>query len=316
MRLAKLSSLYQRHRILQPKTKSNYEVAVTSLAGFIGVDPCIGDISEDLLLDYRQEILSTRTPVTFNTYRRHLSALFNFAVKKDLMASNPFSEVKAAPVPKRKPKTIPISVIQEIVDFLAKSGDKYDETISQNASLAPRWFWLVVVKTLYHSAIRRKQLVELRLKDINFEEKLIRLRSEGSKTLREWDIPLPDAIFDDLKFLYCRVIQLRGRYDEEQQLFCYPLVADRLGRFKKPEMSVDNLSKWFARLSLLLGRKISPHRIRHTTATELARKTENMRLVQEILGHTDLRTTYTYVDAEISSMRHLMGDMRQLVSVL
>jgi site-specific recombinase XerC len=48
----------------------------------------------------------------------------------------------------------------------------------------------------------------------------------------------------------------------------------------------------------------------------MARNTENIRLVQEILGHTDLRTTFIYVQPDFGSMRHLMGGMTKLVNAL
>lgn len=316
MQLEKLLSQYQKHQILRPKTTSHYQGVVSLLVKFVGRDPELGDITVDLLLDFRKHVLAKCSAVTFNNYRRHLSALFNFAIRHGYMSKNPFIDVKGAPVPRRKPKTIPIASLQAIIDFLAKSGDKYDEGEVCGEVLSPRWFWLIVIKTFYYSAIRRRQLVELRLKDINFEDRLIRLRSEGSKTLREWDIPLPEALVDDLKFLVVKVVEKLGRFDEDHQLFCYPLLSNRPGQFKSKEMTVEHVANGFKRLSLFAECRISPHRIRHTTATELTRKTENIRLVQEILGHTDLRTTFIYVEPEIREMRSLMGEMRELVSAL
>jgi integrase len=315
MKLDALLSEYRKHQILQPKTFCNYEQVVESFAKFIGRNPKLEELTVDMMLDYRQDILSRCTAITFNNYRRHLCALFNFAVKRGSMAENPFRDVKSAPTPQRKPKTIRIALLQEIIDYLSKSGDKYDETESVQIGITPRWFWLVAVKTLYYSAIRRKQLVELRLKDIDFEKKVIRLRTEGSKTLREWDIPLPEPLSDDLRYLYDRVIETIGRYNGEQQLFCYPLLSKH--RFSKSrEMTVGHVSQMFRKLTKLFELPISAHRIRHTTATEMARNTENIRLVQEILGHTDLRTTFIYVQPDFGSMRHLMGGMTKLVNAL
>lgn len=316
MQLEKLLSQYQKHQILRPKTESHYQGVVSLLIKFMQRDPHLADITVDVLLDFRRHVLSKCSAVTFNNYRRHLSALFNFAVRQHYMTVNPFADVKAAPVPRRKPKTVPIGLLQEIIDFLAKSGDKYDEGHVEREILSPRWFWLIVIKTFYYSAIRRRQLVELRLKDINFDDRLIRLRSEGSKTLREWDIPLPDPLVDELKFLRARVIDKLGRYDEDQQLFCYPLISNNPERFKAKEMTVDHVTNGFKRLTRLMEQRVSAHRIRHTTATELSKKTENIRLVQELLGHTDLRTTFIYVEPEIGEMRNLMGGMRELVSEL
>lgn len=315
MKLDALLSEYRKHQILQPTTILHYGKVVESFTKFVGRNPELAELTVDMMLDYRLDILSRCTAITFNNYRRHLCVLFNFAVKRGAMERNPFADVKPAPTPQRKPKTIQIALLQEIIDFLSKSGDKYDETESVQIGITPRWFWLIAVKTLYYSAIRRKQLVELRLKDIDFDKKVIRLRSEGSKTRREWDIPLSDALSTDLRYLYDRVIETIRRYDGEQQLFCYPLLSNH--RFSTSrEMTVDHVAQMFRKLTKLFERPISAHRIRHTTATEMARNTENIRLVQEILGHTDLRTTFIYVEPDFGSMRHLMGGMTKLVNAL
>ena len=81
-------------------------------------------------------------------------------------------------------------------------------------------------------------------------------------------------------------------------------------------MTGEHVATMFKRLSKRFDRPVSAHRIRHTTATEMVRNTENIKLVQEILGHTDLRTTFMYVEADIGSMRHLMGGMTKLINEL
>lgn len=315
MQLEALLELYRKHQLLQSASSHHYGSVVTSVENFMGADPALDQLTPELFLEYRRAILSRCSPVTFNNYRRHLSALFNFAVSKKLMTENPFKCVKSAPVPKRKPKTVAVGYLQEIIDFLAQSGDKLD-SVTECGPLTPKWFWLIVVKTLYYTGIRRRQLTELRLDDVDFEKKLIRLRAESSKTKNEWHIPLNEALIPELLYLRGRVIKTMGKFDPEQQLFCYPLFSQRPHRFKDLRMTGEHVTNWFKRITQSMGKRISPHRIRHTAATELARKTKNIRLVQEILGHSDLRTTFIYIEPEMDEMRKLMTDMTNLSNTL
>ena len=69
-------------------------------------------------------------------------------------------------------------------------------------------------------------------------------------------------------------------------------------------MTVGQVSCTFQRLSTALGIRISPHRLRHTIATEAAPK--DIRALQEFLGHTSILTTMQYVHPDLDRMRSLL----------
>ena len=73
-------------------------------------------------------------------------------------------------------------------------------------------------------------------------------------------------------------------------------------------MTVDQLSGTFERLSKTLGIRITPHRLRHTMATELAAR-KDIRTLQQLLGHTDIQTTMQYVHPDMDRMRNLLDGM-------
>ncbi len=76
------------------------------------------------------------------------------------------------------------------------------------------WFWLTVVNTLRYTGMRLNQLLHLRLKDVCPEEKWIDLRAEGSKTHREWRIPVARQLQPQLQRLLDEAVR-RGATPED-----------------------------------------------------------------------------------------------------
>lgn len=132
----------------------------------------------------------------------------------------------------------------------------------------PAWFWAIVIRTFYYTGIRRRQLVELRWEDINFDDATIHLRASSSKTHREWFIPIAEPLLAELEnLLLVTIDRIQCKPPRHSQVFNVTLFHDR---FKGKQMTVDQLSGAFERLSKALGVRITPHRLRHTMATELA----------------------------------------------
>ena len=132
----------------------------------------------------------------------------------------------------------------------------------QNAR--PAWFWAIVIRTFYYTGIRRRQLAELKWEDINFDDGTIHLRASSSKTHREWFIPIAEPLLPELEnLLLVTTDRIQREPPGHSQVFNVTLFHDR---FKGNQMTVDQLSGTFERLSKTLGIRITPHRLRHTMA--------------------------------------------------
>jgi integrase len=218
-----------------------------------------------------------------------MKTLFNFALRRGWVKANPFLDVKALACSKRK-KIVAKQVLVEALTILD----------SEKAPVSPGWFWSAAFKLLFFPGIRRRQLAELRWRDLDFCRETIVLRTEGSKTRREWEIPMPPQCVEALVELRKRSLQ-RHRKLEDRQVFWIQLF-DR--RYAGTELSVEQVSYAFTRLSRRLGNKISPHRLRHTMATDLAQGTNpDLKSLQYLLGHTELALTMEYVHPEMGQLR-------------
>lgn len=152
-------------------------------------------------------------------------------------------------------------------------------------------FWrdVAILELLYASGLRATELCELKVRDLNLQVMCVRVMGKGNK---ERVVPLGRAARDALAnyLAACRPALERGPSD---------LVF--LSRTGKP---LERVALWmlvekYGRRSGLLKR-ISPHTLRHCFATHLISGGADLRVVQELLGHSDISTTqiYTHVDQD------------------
>ncbi len=148
---------------------------------------------------------------------------------------------------------------------------------------------VAILELLYASGLRATELCQLKLRDVNLQVGCVRVLGKGNK---ERIVPLGRAAHEAI-----------GRYLDE----CRPKLARRpselafLSRTGKP---LDRIALWmlvekYGRSSGLL-RHVSPHVLRHCFATHLLSGGADLRVVQELLGHSDISTTeiYTHVDQD------------------
>ena len=152
-------------------------------------------------------------------------------------------------------------------------------------------FWrdVAILELLYASGLRATELCELTLRDLNLQVMCVRVLGKGNK---ERVVPLGRAAHDALAnyLSACRPGLERA-----------PSELVFLSRTGKP---LERVGLWmmvekYGRRSGLLKR-ISPHTLRHCFATHLISGGADLRVVQELLGHSDIATTqiYTHVDQD------------------
>lgn len=243
-------------------------------------------------------------PVTYNGYVRYLKLLNRWAVDEGLMQKNWFERIKFAPIPVRRPKGLEDEV------FIA--AFHYLKTHPQ--ALSPSWFWQIVIRFFYSTGIRRRQLVSIEMQDLDLENKVLIANHRGSKTHREWEIPLTDTIIPDLEYLIQKNEDALGRpMEPEDRLFNVCRFNPRYAPDKNNPnaMTRESVTGFMKRLSRQIGMTIGAHRIRHTTATVLCNPENDdepdLFSVQHILGHTMLSTTRGYVHTKLSRPRKLLN---------
>src|SRR5205814_64778 len=146
---------------------------------------------------------------------------------------------------------------------------------------------VAILELLYASGLRATELCELKLRDVNLQVGVVRVLGKGHK---ERIVPLGRAAAEAIvRYLFDCRSKLERRANE--RLF--------LSRSGKP---IERVALWmlvekYARRSGIL-KSVSPHTLRHCFASHLLSGGADLRVVQELLGHSDIQTTqiYTHVD--------------------
>lgn len=215
-----------------------------------------------------------------STISRKLSSLrtfYKYLVLNNKVESNPFLLVSSPKKEKRIPKFINYNNMEEILNvpnIKTKEGQRER----------------VILEVLYASGVRVSELVNIKLKDIDFSNKNILILGKGSKERL--------VSFGDYALEYINLYLKEGR-----NLLLDGVKSDYLIVGKKSEklttrrveQIIDDIIK---RTSIKLN--ITPHMFRHTFATHLLDNGCDLLVVQELLGHVSLSSTeiYTHVSNE------------------
>lgn len=215
-----------------------------------------------------------------STISRKLSSLrtfYKYLVLNNKVESNPFLLVSSPKKEKRIPKFINYNNMEEILNvpnIKTKEGQRER----------------VILEVLYASGVRVSELINIKLKDIDFSNKNILIFGKGSKERL--------VSFGDYALEYINLYLKEGR-----NLLLDGIKSDYLIVGKKSEklttrrveQIIDDIIK---RTSIKLN--ITPHMFRHTFATHLLDNGCDLLVVQELLGHASLSSTeiYTHVSNE------------------
>ncbi|WP_175576911.1 tyrosine-type recombinase/integrase [Yersinia enterocolitica] len=297
---------------LRPATEWSYRKVINSFRRYTGDNLLPGEVNRLTVLNWRRYVLNEQglSSITWNNKVAHMRAIFNHALLHDFVSlkENPFNGVIARPDVKRK-KTLTQSEIKRI--YLLMEAREREETIGiiekSRCALRPAWFWLTVVDTLRYTGMRQNQLLHIRLGDVNLEEHWISLRAEGSKNHKEYRVPIAGVLRPRLEQLLVAAVARRA--NQEDQLF-------NVSRFNgRKDVVTDNmdyplLRAFFRRLSVKCHCTISPHRFRHTIATEMMKSPDrNLKSVQALLGHSSVAVTLEYVEGDINSIRQALEEV-------
>lgn len=261
---------------LQVMTVKNYQ---DDLKQFFLHYPNKRDTSDlygtDVLDFFRYEISNG---LSVSTCLRRLSSIksfYNYLNAEGIIAEE-IPEMDAIKRPERLPTCLSIEQVEELLNAPDTSTP---DGLRDKAML----------ETMYASGLRVSELLSLELSRINLNAGIIMIKGKGAK---ERKVPLGDFAKDYI-IEYVNTVRdnIKGKKDKYLFLNKYGKQLSRQYFFKA--------IKKYARLAGI-EENISPHTLRHCFATHLLENHADLRVVQELLGHTNIATTeiYTHISTK------------------
>ena len=214
-----------------------------------------------------------------STISRKISSLksfYKYLNLKGIMSHNPMSTIKYPKKEKLLPKFIQYNELEELlkVSKEGKFGDRNN----------------LIIELLYDTGVRVSELVNIKISDIDFDNKKIRIMGKGS--YERFAFFGENGYIALKKYMDGLRIQL---LDNKSSDF---LILNKDGGKITPRGVAKIIDSMIKNTSLKL--KISPHTLRHTFATHLLDNGCDIRSVQEMLGHKNINSTqvYTHVTSE------------------
>lgn len=205
-----------------------------------------------------------------------LKSFYNYMINKEYVSVNPSVNIKYPKKEKKLPNFIQYNELGEILK-VSKEGEFGDRNN-------------LIIELMYASGVRVSELVNIKLSDIDFSRKQIRIMGKGSyERFVFYGEYASNALENYINGL--RKVLLRGKGSEY-------LILNKDGNkitTRGIAKIIDNIIKLAA-----IKTKVSPHTLRHTFATHLLDSGCDLRSVQELMGHKNINSTevYTHVTSE------------------
>lgn len=214
------------------------------------------------ILDLREKKYSA-TSVTRKI--ASLRGFYKWLCANEICTQNPTLTLEQPKIPKKLPKVMTISEIENIL--------REDLTKTQR----------LIVELLYGGGLRVSELVGLKTNSIDLNANYLRCSGKGSK---ERLVPLGSKAKEALKnYFEHRDFLVKKHNLDSKNLF----ISDS-GRF----LTRQDIYNFIHEQGKKINKNISPHTLRHSFATHLLENGADLRIVQELLGHSDVSTTQLY----------------------
>lgn len=220
---------------------------------------------------------------------RELSSLrsfFRYLRREDYISSDLFKRISLLRTERKLPTFVPETRMVPLLDNLREKSFEGNFYEQRNA---------LIITLFYSCGIRLAELQNIHIGDFSADMMSLNVRGKGDK---QRVIPLlpemPQRVNLFLEQLRSREISTRSSsfliVSEEGK----PLSRSTIQRIVKAQLSEANVQ----------GKK-SPHVLRHTFATHLLNKGADMRDIQELMGHSSLKTTQCYTHNSISQLQEV-----------
>lgn len=216
-----------------------------------------------------------------NQYITSIKKFMKFLKREGYIVADPSEDIEYI----RLPKTLPKEALT-YTEFR-----KLIRQIDEQTSLGYRD--RTIIEVLYSSALRRNELLNLRLKDIDYEGGYCRVTGKGNK---ERVVPIGKVACQYLES-YIKGVRLSFRNSNKSEYVFLSQKGNRIG-----EVALKDLIDKYAGMAGI-EKHITPHTFRRSAATGMIRNNANAMLVRDMLGHDSMEAINQYIDLTIVDLK-------------
>ena len=263
-------------RGLSPQTWVSYLEDLQAFFNYFSDKKDTSDLLETDLYEFLKFELSLGKSVSTALRRLSSTRSFYLFLKKEGYFTGNIPDIETP----KKPKHLPNCLSEEEIDRLLETPD-----LTSPSGIRDR----AMLETMYSSGLRVSELLNLKRGQVNLNKCIITVFGKGAK---ERKVPIAEYAVEYIK-KYINEVRNKSEFKKSDYLFLNksgnPL--SRVYFFKKV--------REYAELAGI-EMTISPHTLRHSFATHLLNHGAQLRMVQGMLGHTNIATTqiYTHVSSE------------------
>jgi integrase/recombinase XerD len=276
---------------LSENTLSAYRSDLTKFALFLAKQSETDNLVQ--LVDFEQDVLNQYLAIRYDgglsgrstsRFLSSLRSLCQFMLRQKIRSDDPVSLLQNPKLPQSLPKTLTES---QVIDLL--NAPKIDDPIQLRDK--------AMLEVLYATGLRVTELVSLRLDQLSLQQGVVRVTGKGSKDRL---VPLGEEAID---WVSTFLKQGRGALLKSESDIIFP---------SKRGVAMTRQTFWH-RVKLYsqianIQTDLSPHTLRHAFATHLLNHGADLRVVQMLLGHSDLSTTQIYTHVATERLQKLVAE--------
>ncbi len=239
----------------------------------------ITNITQKDILEYLEYL--SQEGISTTSIARKLTTIKNFhsfLYQREFIEHDVASSIERPKLRKSLPKVLTVEEVDRLLDVPLNTIFDYRDK--------------AMLELMYATGLRVSELLNLTLNDIDFESCIVRCMGKGKK---ERIIPIGEYVLDSMRqYLEKRPKLYLMKRDEHLFLNNHGKGLSRSSFFKMIKRRLQSCN---------INIDISPHTLRHSFATHMIEYGSDLRVVQELLGHSDISTTRIYTHISNQKVR-------------
>lgn len=261
------------------ETINSFKYDLKKFISFLGSKSLINVETEDIS-NYLKYI-SNLNASSINRNISSIRGLYKYLIMMEVINKNPLDKIKNLKQDKRLLKYLSIEDVDKLLNIQIKTHYDYRNK--------------AILELMYACGLRASEVVSLRIQNIDFSNALLRVFGKGSK---ERIVPINEEALEILdiyiKEYRCKFIK-KGVQNEYLFLNNHgkKLTRNALNLIIKQICKNEGIDKY-----------VTPHVLRHSFATHLLENGADLRVIQELLGHSNIDTTEVYLDVTNQNIKN------------